>query len=376
MNLNWKHLILILTILASLCACKTEPPQEQLLSPDELYDKIYGAWQATMVANHTGLELQGKFLDQPGTAESLDYLLLDEWSTDDDTHVEWVDLHILETYGLEPSYEQIRDEWVDHLNNDIWVSALRARQLMDEGIIPPETSDPSLNPEGVWSIGAQLQTEMFGLLAPGLPHEAARRARYFARVTNSGLAVDASAYYAALYARAFFEPDIPTLIEETNNDFDHSAPIVQITKQVQNWHNQYPDNWRKTRQNIRDAYDDDPMWWASKVNFAATIMALLYGQGDFDRTMLIASQAGWDADNNMASSAGLLGILLGFQGLPQAIQSSTDIYFNQDITGDMPKYDTVSNIARRTQSLAEKAIKSCGALLTESQYRIPTTCRP
>ncbi len=327
-----------------------------------------------MVANHTGLDLQGVYLEQPGTAETLDLLLLDEWSTDDDTHVEWVDLHILETYGLEPTYEQIRDEWIDHLNNDIWVSALRARQLMDEGIIPPATSDPQLNPEGVWSIGAQLQTELFGLLAPGLPGEAARRARYFARVTNSGLAVDASAYYAALYARAFFESDIPTLIQATNADFEQSQPIVEIVNNVQSWHDQYPADWRKTRQKIREAYDDDPMWWASKVNFAATIMALLYGQGDFERTMLIASQAGWDADNNMATSAGLLGIIHGFQGLPLEVQSSTDIYFNQDITGDMPQYDTVSNIARRTQALAEKAILACGGTISDDHYTIPSQC--
>ncbi len=38
--------------------------------------------------------------------------------------------------------------------------------------------------------GAQLQAELFGLLAPGMPEEAVRRGRYFVRVTNSGLAVE------------------------------------------------------------------------------------------------------------------------------------------------------------------------------------------
>lgn len=343
----------------------------QELTSENYFDKVHGAWQATMVANHTGLNLQGVYLDEPGTAETVELLLLDEWSTDDDTHVEWVDLHILETFGLEPTYEQIRDEWVDHLNNDIWVSALRARQLMDEGIIPPQTSDPHLNPEGVWSIGAQLQTELFGMLSPGLPHEAARRARYFARVTNSGLAVDASAFYAALYARAFFVDSIPSLIDQTQGDFQPSDHIYQIVQRVKDWQQQYPDDWRRTRQFIKEAYDHDPMWWASEVNFATTIMALLYGQGDFMRTLAVASQAGWDADNNMATSAGLLGIIHGYGGLPNPVRTSSDIYFNQDVTGEMPKYDSVSNIARRTQALAEQVIISAGGAVENGMYHIP-----
>jgi len=370
MTKKWGWLVWVFIFLVS-CTVLEGGEGERVITAVSYNNKVHGAWQATMVANHTGLDLQGVYVDEPGTADSIDLLLLDEWSTDDDTHVEWVDLHILETYGLEPSYEQIRDEWVLHLNNDIWVSALRARELMDEGIVPPQTSDPILNPEGVWSIGAQLQTELFGLIAPGMPAEAARRGRYFARVTNSGLAVEASAFYTAVYARAFFESDIPTLIAETKADFDPDSPIAQIVDNVSRWHEENPDDWRASRRLIRDAYDDDPMWWAAKVNFATTIMALLYGEGNFDRTMAIASQAGWDADNNMATSAGLLGIILGFDGLPQPVRDSTDIYFNQDVTGDLPQYDSVTNIANRTQVLAELAIVAAGGTVADGVYTIP-----
>ncbi|MEM7112543.1 MAG: ADP-ribosylglycohydrolase family protein [Chloroflexota bacterium] len=343
----------------------------RFLSHDTYYDKLYGAWQATMVANHTGLDFQGIYLDEPGAGDSIELLLLDEWSTDDDTHVEWVDLHILETHGLEPSYEQIRDEWVDHLNNDIWVSALRARQLMDEGIVPPQTSDPALNPEGVWSIGAQLQTELFGLIAPELPDEAMRRARRFARVTNSGLAVEASAFYAHMYANAFFESDVPTLINLAKADFAPDSQIYAIVYNVQQWHRASPNDWRQTRQQIRDAYDDDPMWWASKVNFATTIMALLYGEGDMIDTLTIAALAGWDADNNMTTAVGLLGIISGYDNLPDPIRTSTDIYFNQDVTGDLPQYDSVSNIARRTQMLGELAVQQAGGTISTTGIQIP-----
>ena len=76
----------------------------------------------------------------------------------------------------------------------------------------------------------------------------------------------------------------------------------------------YP-GWRsvllKTRRRIKDAYDVDPEWWGSQVNFASTIMALLYGKGDLMQTVTIAAVAGRDADNHATTSAGLLGLILG-----------------------------------------------------------------
>jgi ADP-ribosylglycohydrolase len=334
-------------------------------------DKVHGAWQAIMVANHTGLVHEGKYLDEPSSADAIEWVLLSQWSTDDDTAVEWVDLHILETYGLDPTYAQIRDEWVDHLNNDIWVSTLRARQLMDQGVLPPDTGSATLNPEGVWSIDAQLQTELFGLIAPGLPDQARRRAIFFARVTNSGLAVEVSAFYAIMYALAFFEFDVPILITAARSHFPPSSVVSQIAQDVVGWQRRFPTDWRETRRRIREAYDTDPEWWASKVNFASTVMALLYGDGDLTQTTTIAALAGWDADNNATTSAGLLGLLYGFENLPDPIRTATDLYFNEDVTGEMPRYQSVTEIAARTQAIAEDVVRRAGGWIKDDVYFIP-----
>jgi hypothetical protein len=353
-------LIVIVALAGCLPAPRPAPSGELSLPADVYFDKVHGAWQAIMVSNHTGLIHEGKYLDEPSPADAIELYLPERWSTDDDTAVEWVDLHILETYGLEPTYAQIRDEWVDHLNHDIWVSTRRARDLMDQGVLPPDTGSAELNPEGVWSIDAQLQTELFGLMAPGLPEEAARRARYFARVTNSGLAVDVGDFYARLYARAFFEDNVPTLIAAAQADFDPESEVHQIVDSVVGWHQQHPDDWRRTRRLIRDAYDTDPEWWGSKVNFASTLMALLYGEGDLMDTLTIACLAGWDADNNATTSAGLLGLIDGYRELPRPLRTATDLYYNEDVTGEMPDFQTVPEIAARTQALAEAVMRQAG----------------
>lgn len=356
---------------------RPEPaPQFQTISADTYFDKVYGSWKATMLANHAGLDLQGVYLEEPGPPGSFSLPQFEEWSTDDDTHVEWVDLHILETHGLEPTAEEIRVEWIDHLNHDIWVSTRRARDLMDEGFLPPETGNAENNPDGAWSIDAQLQTELFGMLTPGMPGLAATYAERFARVTNSGPAVEASVFFATLYSLAFLENDVPTLIAAARQLTEDEAIIAPIVDNVVLWHQQNPEDWRLTRQQIRDEYDTDPMWWASRVNFAVTIMALLYGESDILRTIEIAALAGWDADNTMATAAGLLGLIHGYSELPEEIAASTDIYFNEDVTGDLPRYDTVTQFAVRTQSLAEAMITRADGTTYQGIYRIPPQTPP
>lgn len=353
-------------------ACTSSPSDDTRLLTAEAYaDKVHGSWQATMFANFSGLDLQGIWLEEPGPDGAVELLTPAEWSTDDDTHVEYVHLHAMEVHGVDPSYEQLRDEWVAHLNNDIWVATRNARDLMDEGIVPPETSDPELNPEGVWSMDAQLETEMFGLIAPGLPEVARERATFFARISNSGLAVDVSAFYAHLYAEAFIESDIEWLLDRAVAAEPADSRVAEIVDNVRTWHLQNPDDWRATRAEIAANHDVDPEWWGSEVNFAVTIMALLYGEGNMIDTITIAGLAGWDADNNMTTAAGLLGVIDGFDGLPELIRTSTDIYFNEDLTGDLPREDSVSGIAQRTARIGEQIMFKSGVRLRNDAYELP-----
>ena len=356
-NLRQGLFCLVLAASALLVGCGSGAAESRALDSDVYLDKVHGSWLAAMVANHSGLPIEGIWIDEPGPGDQIELILLDEWSTDDDTHIEWLDLHIMETHGLDPSYEQIRDEWVEHLEGDIWVSTRVARDLMDEGVVPPETSNPERNPEGEWSIDAQLQNELFGLLAPGHPDVARERAEFFALVTNRGPAVDASEFYAHVIAEAFFDDDVESLLMRARAAEDDASIVAPIFDDVFGWYQDNSNDWRATRELIRDRYDDDPEFWASRVNYAATIMALLYGDGDLRATLDIAGLAGWDNDNNMTTAAGVLGVIIGFDDLPEPFASATDVYFNQDLVGGLPQFDSVENIAVRTAALGEQLVE-------------------
>lgn len=54
----------------------------------------------------------------------------------------------------------------------------------------------------------------------------------------------------------------------------------------------------------------------AKVNSAYVVMGLLYGDKDFTKTLEIATRCGQDADCNPSSAGGILGAVLGYNGIP------------------------------------------------------------
>jgi ADP-ribosylglycohydrolase len=327
-----------------------------VLPANFVYDRIHGAWLGQLIGNFTGLPTEGRYRARPNPANSVPIVTLPIWLTDDDTSMEWVDLHILEEHGLDVTYAQVRQEWMDHFNDAIWVANAEARALMDEGLVPPDTGSREHN---IWwyAIDAQIETEVFGMMAPGMGRVAQERAAWFARVTNDGYAVDAAAFYAIMYARAFVDADPRQIVSEACDYFPPDSMVVQIASDVLAWSEEYPD-WRDTRREIFLHYGDRP-WYTSRPNFAATLMAVLYGEGDFEQTLTIATLAGWDNDCNAATTAGFIGALVGYSGLPTDLTASSgDSYQNVNRSG--LEDDSVSNIAARTQALAEQVILLAG----------------
>lgn len=368
------RLLLIFFIVGlSLVGYRSEAQNDMVALPARVvYDRIHGAWLGQLIGNFTGLPTEGRYHAMPNPADSVDLVTLSAWQTDDDTSMEWVALYMLEQYGLDLTYEEVREAWIAHINDAIWVANAEARRLMDEGMVPPDTGRRGVN---LWwyAIDAQIESEVFGLIAPGMGKVAQERATWFARVTNDGYAVDAAAFYAIMYARAFVESDPREIVSQARAYFAPDSMVVQIASDVLEWSAQYPD-WRDARRKIFVHYDDPP-FYTSRPNLAATLMAVLYGGGDFERTVTIATLAGWDNDCNAATAGGFVGSLVGYSGLPRhLVAGSGDIYRNTNRSGLGD--DTVSNMASRTQALAERVILAAGGRVEGEEeariYFIPT----
>lgn len=383
-----RFLLLLATILLA-TSLSVRADAQRSISAVELFDKMRGMWVGQLIGNAAGQPTEGLFSSSsPDPAPSVPWQLKQIWDADDDTDIEYMALDILGTYGFDSNSCQIAGQWLDHMTADgIYVANKQAWHLMLDGHVPPETGSRTYN-EHWYSIDAQIGTEVLGAISPGLPQTASDLAGRFGQVTNSGFAVHAAQFYAAMYANAFFEPNnMVELVLKGLEAIPSSSRTSEVITDVLNWYLEDASDdeldWRATRQKLYEKYQGAGSfgrhynWVESTINTGATVLALLYGEGDFKQTVQIAVLAGWDCDCNPATAGGLLGIVHGFSGLPRDLTDPTicgNVYMNvhrpglPDPTVGVPQYEAVTTIALRTLVLAQENILRNGGSYTSNGF--------
>ena len=387
MKLLLKKLSLLLGLMSLfLCmACEEEPlPSEKKISRSQYNNQMQGFWLGQCIGNWTGLVTEmdkigdvGEFqtgafytrsdwgkADQPSIwsegkpssiSKTIDFVFEEEtgvWGADDDTDIEYIYQHLLYTHKTELlSPEQIRDGWLRHIKkeeeNYLWVSNQRAFDLMQKGVLPPTTSLPDSNPH-YEMIDAQLTTELFGLFAPARPDVALRMAYLPIRVTAREDAAWIAGFYIMMHSLASLVDEQWSMKEKVNwmaeysrrhlPDRSYSARMYDFVRLK--YEEKVP--WEETRDAIYQRYQIEQKdgytipsqglycggCFAAGINFAASLVSLFYGEGDIKETIKIATLAGWDADNPAATWGGLLGFMLGKEGVEQAFGRRFSNQFN------------------------------------------------
>lgn len=371
------------------------------LSRADYADRLRAMWLGEAIANWTGIPVEGSRIVPPFFTDAdwatpngpPDFITnQNPWKADDDTDIEYVYLHAL--HALDPSVpprltgDQIREHWVTHINRFIWVSNAQARALMQRNVSPPSTALPGANFHRL-AIDAQLTTELLGALAPGMPEVALDLADLPIRTTAHGHAAHASQVYVLLYSLATQVPadlsprdkalwltrSARRLIPDTSK----AADIIDFVL-ADYLANPDRDNWESTRDKVYARYQSPGTpgfqyrgWTESSVNFASGIIALLYGECDYKRTVRIGILCGWDCDNAPATLGGLLGLMLGYDQLAAQFPgvSFSDRFWVARTRDNLPDYlpadpdadDTFTLMAERCLTVADRVIAHAGGLV-------------
>jgi ADP-ribosylglycohydrolase len=326
--------------------------KERAISEEELLDKISGFWIGQLVGNYVGFPFENNYVDEPipvfvdriYTREddaSLDINrddlrgnipLIAGWVegafSDDDTDIEFTTLHAVEKYGLDITYPEITETWKKHINRRIWVANRTARDLMDKGFVAPDTGRKENN-ENWFQIDPQLVNEIWSAFYPGMTEKAGERALWGARITNDDWGTHPTIAYGVMISAAFFEKDVEKLVQMAIEAVPNEGPFAEGIRDVVKWHKNY-DDWRDTRKEIHEKYYEykkgsyeAPVSVVSSLNNGLCgIMAILYGEGDFVKTVGIATSAGYDCDNQAATCGGLIGVLQGAGGIPDKLSKN------------------------------------------------------
>ena len=349
-----------------------------------LKDKIAGAWIGQMVGNIYGLPYENDFIENPGSEDNWPWgydkslaklKQYDGAFSDDDTDFEYIYLMLMEKHGTEPTYGQIRDGWMYHVRDRVWLANRAALGLMHYGFTPPFTGRKDLNPHW-YQIDPQLINEIWSYTAPGMVKYAAQKSAWAARITSDSWAISPTVHYGAMYSLAFFENDIQKIISEALEYLPENDRYAQTVRKMIALHKKYPNNWQAARAEMAQEYyvNEDAMTktiWNANLNGACGVLAMLYGNGDWQKTMDLGVSMGFDADNQTATVGGILGVMYGTKPIPQALSNpfgEWDKPFNDKYI-NITRYDmpdaSIEDMINRTYELAIKLVCEKGGKIIE-----------
>jgi len=357
-------------------AALAEEAPARRMSRAVLEDKVRGGWAGQMIGvafgaptefKSNGKILEGELAWTPG--------MIANTIGQDDLYVEMTFAEVMDRVGLDATTEQYGEMFRDS-KYSLWHANAGARRLLNRGVKAPMSGHPDYNVHAN-DIDFQIESDFIGLMCPGLPQASNRYADRVGRVMNYGDGLYGGMLFGAMYAAAYFETDPHRVVEQGLLAIPAESGYARLIRDVLAWHAQDPADWRKTwrlveeKWNRHDLCPDGalvPFNIDARVNGAYVVLGLLYGDGDFAKTLEISTRAGQDSDCNPSSAAGILGVMLGYGRIPEkwkaGIPSLADTKF------EFTSY-SFNEIVASTLRRAEKIIVDAGGTVGPEEVVIP-----
>lgn len=325
----------LLTVLAGPASAQ----RARTLTLDEYVDRMKAGWVGQMVGvgwgGPTEFQVRGRIMPAAQMPEWQPHLV--NQFEQDDLYVEMTFLQTLEKHGLDCT---IRQAGIDFANSRyrLWHANDAGRNNLRRGIAPPDSSHPQFNHHAD-DIDYQIEADFSGLIAPGMPQLVIELGEKFGRLMNYGDGLYAGQFVGGMYAEAFFERDPVRVVEAGLRCIPAESQYAEMVRDVLEWYQNNPDEWEPTWQRCEDKYHKSAHYTHglcsppggegafsidAKLNGAYILLGLLYGNGDPDLTVTIATRCGQDSDCNPSNAAGILFTMTGFENLPQRFTREID----------------------------------------------------
>lgn len=316
-----------LAVISMLTACTDSDDMFRSIKPDILKDKIAGGWAGKMVGVTYGapteFRAQGKTYEDPINWKPSD-IRGSLWQ--DDIYVQLTFLMAMDKYGVDAPSKKYQEMFAK-AGYPLWHANMQARKNFYDSIFAPLSGSPEYNIHAD-DIDFQIEADYIGFMSPGMPQTAHAIADKIGRIMNYGDGLYGGIFVAALYAEAFFETDIPRIVDKALLSIPSGSDYYKIIRDVIKLHNHYPDNWRAAWRELEDKWGEVDICGAgstfnidAKLNGAYIVMGLLYGEGDPMKTLEISTRCGQDSDCNPSNALAVIGVIRGFSELPVEMQN-------------------------------------------------------
>ena len=280
--------------------------EKRILSEQVLKDKVKGAWAGQTLGCSYGGPTEFKFL---GTIIQ-DYIpipwnehMVKKWYDSfpglyDDVYVDLTFVEVFERCGLDAPVDSFAVAF-KRTEYPLWHANQVARYNLLQGMKAPQSGHWKNNPHA-HCIDFQIEADFAGIMSPGMPNQAAEICDKVGHIMSYGEGWYGGVYVAAMYSLAYVSDDMEYIVEE-------ALKIIPEESDFHKWSEEI-----SCPEGIHNSFNI-----GTKINGAYILLGLLYGEGDFTKTIDISTRAGQDSDCNPASAAGILGTMIGYSNIPE-----------------------------------------------------------
>ena len=365
-------------------ACSSGKVQDNtitIMTRSEFSDKMKGAWAGQLIGVTYGYPVEFKYNSRlvpdsiplnltPGMMQEV---YRESPGAYDDIYVELTFLDVYRTNKTPCANDYARA--FGQTDYYLWFANQMARNNIRNGILPERSGHWQWNPECT-SIDFQIEADFIGLLYPGMRAPALELADSIGHIMAYGDGYYGGVFVSQMYATAFITDDIPEIIAAGLAPIPKESLFHKMISDVVAFHQENPHEWQACWQFINDKYGNengspfgvfDPWNIEASMNSAHVVTGLLYGAGDIEKSMEIATRCGNDADCNPATCAGILGAISGFEKIPDQYKNEVmdvyDLKFQGSVYG-------LGDAIRVTGQLALENIAENGGSVTDAEVKI------
>jgi len=313
-----------------------------------LRDKIYGAWLGRVCGCMLGKSVEGvrtndliPFLKETDNYPMSRYIYrsdlqktdltkfkfnfasriyadeIDGMPVDDDTNYVVLAQKIVERYGRDFSPYNVSKAWLTYQSKDAYCTAERVAFCnFVKGYVPPQSAIYK-NPYREW-IGAQIRGDYFGYINPGNPKLAAEMAWRDASISHIKNGIYGEMFASAMIAVAASTDDVEQIILGGLAEIPHTSRLYEDVTSVIN---AYKNGISQSAcfEMIHEKYDEySAHGWCHTISNAMIVAAsLLYGEGDYGKSVCMAVETGFDTDCNGATVGSILGMAKGMSAISE-----------------------------------------------------------
>jgi len=317
-----------------------------------LEDKIKGGWAGQTIGVTFGgpyeFRFNGTFI---GDYQSLKWYdgYLKKTMTEipglyDDLYMDLTFVDVFEKQGLDAKVDDFANAYAK-AGYMLWHANQVGRYNILNGIKAPQSGHWLNNPHAD-CIDYQIEADFAGLMSPGMPNTASAISDKIGHIMNYGDGWYGGVFVGAMYSLTFTSNDVNYIVNEAIKTVPAQSNFYKCITDVIGWHKKYPTDWKQTWLEVQKKWANDvgcpdgvfvPFNIDATVNSAYVVIGLLYGQGDFTKSLEISTRCGQDADCNPSTVGGILGAMLGYNKIPAywklGLKEAEDIDF---------KYTTMS----------------------------------